>query len=262
MQAKMRLISLRDMEDGVAHARSTADKHTLDMAAAEHERLIIPLREKFTALDRTSATTRAGLEDTTRTLREHASLRVSCSVRVRVVSLSPARVVEEVRSRAVNFSRRGIISRSCSAAAMSSVCLSAVERAWATPSSMSRRETNLILACMSGSMLSQTDARCRRWGGGPLVAAWKARGSGAAGRNPRVRPVPEPELPRISVEGTGEVSRGGREAEGGGEAFFCRVLEGEVVGEDMLREARKGAKGEKSQRGHMGPAVKGGWSAI
>ena len=71
MQAKMRLVSLRDVEDGVAHARSTADQHALDMSAAEHERLIIPLREKFTALDRTSATTRAGLQETTRTLREH-----------------------------------------------------------------------------------------------------------------------------------------------------------------------------------------------
>ena len=71
MQAKMRLISLHDVEDGVAHARSTADKRALDMAAAEHERLIIPLREKFTALDRTSTTTRAGLQETTRTLKEH-----------------------------------------------------------------------------------------------------------------------------------------------------------------------------------------------
>ena len=66
------------------------------------------------------------------------------------------------------------------------------------------------------------------------MAAWKARGSGAAGRNPRVRPVPESELPRISIEGTGEVSRGGREAEGDDEAVLLRVLEGEVVGEDML----------------------------
>ena len=55
--------------------------------------------------------------------------RASCSLRVRVVSWSPARVVAEVRSRAVNFSRRGIISRSCSAADMSSACWSAVERA-------------------------------------------------------------------------------------------------------------------------------------
>ena len=71
MQAKMRLVSLRDVEDGVAHARSTADQHTLDMAAAGHERLLIPLRTKIAALDCTSATTRAGIEETTRTLREH-----------------------------------------------------------------------------------------------------------------------------------------------------------------------------------------------
>ena len=93
------------------------------------------------------------------------------------------------------------------------------------------------------------------------MAAWKARGSGAAGRNPRVRPVPEPELPRMSVEGPGEVSRGGREAEGDGEAILLRVLEGEVVGEDMLREARKGARGKTSRGGYMGPVVKGGWLA-
>ena len=98
-------------------------------------------------------------------------------------------------------------------------------------------------------------------GGGPSEAAWKARGSGAAGRNPRARPVPEPELPRTSVEGIGEVSRGVREAEGDGEAVLLSVLEGEVVGEDMLREARKGARGEKSRGGNMGPAVKGGWLA-
>ena len=76
-----------------------------------------------------------------------------------------------------------------------------------------------------------------------------------------MRPVPELELPRISVEGTGEVSRSGREAEGDGEAALVRVLEGEVVGEDMLREARKRAKCEKSRGGHMGPVVKGGWLA-
>ena len=98
-------------------------------------------------------------------------------------------------------------------------------------------------------------------GGGPSVAAWMARGSGAAGRNPRVRPVPEPELPRMSMEGTGEVSRGGREAEGDGEAALLSVVEAEVVGEDMLREARKGAKGAKSRGGYMRPAVKGGWLA-
>ena len=65
----------------------------------------------------------------------------------------------------------------------------------------------------------------------------------------------------MSEEGTGEVSRGGREAEGDGEAVLLSVLEGEVVGEDMLREARKGARGEKSRGGHMGPVVKGSWLA-
>ena len=98
-------------------------------------------------------------------------------------------------------------------------------------------------------------------GGDPWVAAWKARGRGEAGRNPRVRPVPEPELLRMSVEGTGEASRGGREAEEDGVAVLLRVLEGEVVGGNMLQEARKGTRGEKSRGGHMGPVVKGGWLA-
>ena len=75
----MRLVSLRDVEEGIEHARTTtdqlaiitADQHALDLAAAEHERLPLPLRKKVATLDRTSATTRAGIEDTTRTLREH-----------------------------------------------------------------------------------------------------------------------------------------------------------------------------------------------
>ena len=66
------------------------------------------------------------------------------------------------------------------------------------------------------------------------MAAWMARGSGAAGRDPRVRPVPESELPQMSVEGTGEVSRCGGEAEGDGEAVLLSVVEAEVVGKDML----------------------------
>ena len=96
------------------------------------------------------------------------------------------------------------------------------------------------------------------------MAAWKARGSGEAGRNPRVQPVPESELSRISVDGTGELSRGGRKVEGDGRAAtvsvgvgaaFLGVLTVEVVRENMLREARKGARGEKSRGGHMWPAV-------
>ena len=46
------------------------------------------------------------------------------------------------------------------------------------------------------------------------------------------------------------------------EAVLLAFLAAEVVGEDMLREARKGAGGEKSRRGHMEPAAKGGCSAI
>ena len=82
------------------------------------------------------------------------------------------------------------------------------------------------------------------------MAVGKARGSEAAGRSPGVRPVPEPELPRMSVEGTGERSRGGRETEGDGQAVLLSVLGAEVVEEGMLREARNRARGEKSRGGY------------
>ena len=58
------------------------------------------------------------------------------------------------------------------------------------------------------------------------MAAWKARGGiGEAGRNLGVRPVPEPELSRIFVDGTGELSSGGRVAEGDGRAATVSVGE-------------------------------------
>ena len=92
-------------------------------------------------------------------------------------------------------------------------------------------------------------AKCPSWGRGLSVALGKARGSGAAGRNPRVQPVPESELPRMSVKGTGERSRGGREPEGDGEAVLVTVLEAEVVEEDMLREVRNGARAKNREGG-------------
>ena len=91
----------------------------------------------------------------------------------------------------------------------------------------------------------------------------KARvGSGESERNPRVRTVPEPELARLSAVGTGEVPRDGRVAEGDREAVLLRVLAGEVMGEDMLREARTEARDERSRAGHMEPALNEGWLAL
>ena len=124
-------------------------------------------------------------------------------------------------------------------------------------------------------------------------------GRGELGRNPRVRPVPEPEMSRKAVDATGEVLRGGCVVEGDGgaamvlsvdaevglltfltevvaevdggaamvlsvdaEAVLPAFLVAEVVRENMLREARKGAGGEKSRGGHMEPAVKGCCSAM
>ena len=118
-------------------------------------------------------------------------------------------------------------------------------------------------------------------------------GTGESGLNPRVRPVPEPEMSRKAVDATGEVLRGGCVAEVDGraamifsmeaeavllgslaadddaamvlseeaEAVLLGFLAAEVVREDMLREARKGAGGEKLRGRHIEPAVKGGCSA-
>ena len=84
------------------------------------------------------------------------------------------------------------------------------------------------------------------------MAAWKARGSGTAGRNLRVRPVPEPELLRMSVEGIGEVSRDGREAEGDGEVVLLRALEGEVVGKTCHERLARGQEVKNREGGAWG----------
>ena len=63
------------------------------------------------------------------------------------------------------------------------------------------------------------DARYARWGGRPVVARG-ARGNGAVGRNPGVRPVRDPVEARRSAGPIGERSRTGPRAEGGGEAIL------------------------------------------
>ena len=113
-------------------------------------------------------------------------------------------------------------------------------------------------------------------------------GRGESGRN--YWPHPR----RNAVDATGEVLRGGcvAEVDGGAsmifsmeaeavlleflaadgdaamvlsmeaEAVLLGFLAAEVVREDMLRKARKGAGSEKSRGGHIEPAVKGGCFAI
>ena len=74
----MERVSLREVEEGLTRARVSAhdtartasDRHAIDLATVEHERLVAPLRAKLTTLHRHSATARSGLQDTTRTLRE------------------------------------------------------------------------------------------------------------------------------------------------------------------------------------------------
>ena len=131
---------------------------------------------------------------------------------------------------------------------------------------VSWRDTRFMAASCARVRLSQMDAKCSRWGGGPSLKVGKVRGSGAAGRNPGVRPVPEPVLAQISVGAIGERSKSGPGAEGGGEAVLVVLVVGlgnwvaEVLEEDMLREARNGARGEKL-RGGRTQSVKGGWLA-
>ena len=86
-----------------------------------------------------------------------------------------------------------------------------------------------------------------------------------------MRLVLDPVVARRSVGAMGKRSNGGPGAEGGGEATLA-VTSGEspvrsledamvgVVGEDMLLEDRKGARGDKS-RGGATRTVKGGWLA-
>ena len=181
--------------------------------------------------------------------------------------------------KAVSLSRRGASARSCSAVARSIAWRSAVvvasagadTRARARRSSTSRGETFASSACCAWSKLAETDARCPRWGGGPSLAAREARGSGAVGRKPGVRPVLGPVVARRSVGPMGEKSRSGPEAEGGGESvlvvasvavpvFFVGDAVGNEVVDMPLREARKAARGVKS-RGGATRTVKGGWSA-
>ena len=199
--------------------------------------------------------------------------RASYSLKVRAVCWIPARAGSEEEARVAAFARSGRIICSFSAVARSSACWSAVVRACFTPSSTSWRETNIIWAWISGARLSQTEARYRRWGTGPRVPTSKALGGrGELGRNPGVRPVHEPGMSRKAVDATGEVLSGGCVAKGDGgaamvlsadvEAVLLVVLAAEVVREDMLREARKGARGEKPRGGHMEPTVKGGCSAM
>ena len=91
----------------------------------------------------------------------------------------------------------------------------------------------------------------------------EASSSGTVGRKPGVRPVLEPVVARRSVGAMGERSKRGPETEGRGEAVLVGILGdevAEVLGEDILREARHGARGEKSRGGYT-RSVKRGWLA-
>ena len=65
------MVSLRDVGEGIEHARTTSGQHALNLATAEHERLFLPRRAKGAALDCSSETIRAGIRDTAQTLKEY-----------------------------------------------------------------------------------------------------------------------------------------------------------------------------------------------
>ena len=89
-------------------------------------------------------------------------------------------------------------------------------------------------------------------------------GTGESERSARVRSAPEPEISRKVVGATGEVLTGGSVAAvGDWAAIFPEECAADLAAEDdMLGKARKGARGEKLREGYIGPAVKGGWSAV
>ena len=100
-------------------------------------------------------------------------------------------------------------------------------------------------------------------GWGPSLIAREASGSGTVGRKPGVRPVLEPVVARRSVGAMGERSKSVPGTEGRGEAVLVVIFGdevAEVLGEDMRREARNGARGEKSRGGYT-RSVKRGWLA-
>ena len=67
----MMLVSLQGAEEGVEQARTIADPQALNLATDEHERAIQPLRAKAATLTSSSDAARAGIQETTRTLREY-----------------------------------------------------------------------------------------------------------------------------------------------------------------------------------------------
>ena len=163
---------------------------------------------------------------------------------------------------------RGAATRSCSAVPRSIAWRSgsvgahgsADTRVWARPFSTSWRE-----ACPTSSRclwvsVSQTDAQCSRWGGGPPLAVRAVRSMGAVGRSLGVRPVIDPVLAPRSVESMGEKSKSGPDVEGGGDPVLVLIwaavpevglVEGAVddVVDMVLREARKAARGVKTRGG-------------
>ena len=171
--------------------------------------------------------------------------------------------------RAESLERSGAVTRSCSAVPRSIAWRSGSEAAeaatWvrARPSSTSWREGRVRSARCCAERVVQMGAQWSRWGGGPPLAVKAARGTGAVGRSPGVRPVLEPVLARRSGEGVGEKADWGSGAVWAGEAavvFWGEEAAEVVVAGMVLLEARREARGVKT-RGGITRTVKGGWSA-
>ena len=125
---------------------------------------------------------------------------------------------------------RGAGKRSCSAVPRSIAWRSGSEAAeaatWvrARPSSTSWMESRVRSARCCAVRVSQMCAQWSRWGGGPPLAVRAARGTGAVGRSPDVRPVADPALARRSVEPIGEKSKSGPDFGGGGDPVLVLML--------------------------------------
>ena len=89
-QAKTERVSLHGVEEGLARARVSAqdivktasDRHAIELATAEHERLAAPLRARLITLHRHSATARSELQESAVALDESTRSHRECQTRV------------------------------------------------------------------------------------------------------------------------------------------------------------------------------------
>ena len=70
IQAKMLQVSIEDIEDGIEHAKTTADQRALDLATDEHDQVVKPLKAKANVLHTSADAARADIRASKRALQE------------------------------------------------------------------------------------------------------------------------------------------------------------------------------------------------